>query len=135
MRTLTGFLFFVLAAGAQQSPGEAPGEPPVQRQERPPQNLKLLQPEEVRATMRAYRTGLGVRCEFCHVQGNDASDEKPQKLTARKMIAMTQEINTKFPDTGKVHVSCYTCHRGAEEPLITAPAPPVPPAPMTPAVL
>lgn len=89
-------MLLALAAGAQ----------------RPPQNLKLLQPEEVRATMRAYRTGLGVRCEFCHVQGNDASDEKPQKLTARKMIAMTQEINAKFPDTSKVHVSCYTCHRG-----------------------
>jgi hypothetical protein len=70
--------------------------------------------------MRAFRTGLGVRCEFCHVQGNDASDEKPQKLTARKMIAMTQEINAKFPDTSKVHVSCYTCHRGAKEPLIRA---------------
>lgn len=93
MRTPISFLLVVLAVGAQQ----------------PPQNLRLLQPEEVRAAMRGFRTGLGVRCEFCHVQGNDASDEKPQKLTARKMNAMTQEINKRFPDPGKVHVSCYTC--------------------------
>jgi hypothetical protein len=124
----------MLAAGAQQPPGEAPGAPPVQRQERPPQNLKLLQPEEVRATMRSFRMGLGVRCQFCHVQGNDASDEKPEKLTARKMIAMTQEINAKFPDTSKVHVTCYTCHRGAEKPLISAPPTATPPAPPAPAV-
>jgi hypothetical protein len=39
----------------------------------------------------------------------------------RHMIIMMREINAKFPD-GKVHVTCYTCHRGAQEPA-TAPAP------------
>ncbi|MGD0365264.1 MAG: c-type cytochrome, partial [Bryobacteraceae bacterium] len=58
---------------------------------------------------------LGVRCDFCHVQGDFASDEKPHKEIARKMIVMAREINAKFPD-GKMHVTCYTCHRGAEEP-------------------
>jgi hypothetical protein len=35
-----------------------------------------------------------------------------------------QDINAKFPD-GQEHVSCYTCHRGANMPLTEpAPAPP-----------
>jgi hypothetical protein len=58
---------------------------------------------------------LGVRCDFCHVQGDFASDEKPHKEIARKMIVMAREINANFPD-GKMHVTCYTCHRGSEEP-------------------
>jgi hypothetical protein len=128
LRTLITFWLLVLAVGAQQSPEGAAGAPPSQRQERPPENLKLLQPEEVRAAMRGFRTGLGVQCEFCHVQGNRASDEKPQKLTARRMIAMTRGINAQFPDTSKVHVSCYTCHRGAEAPLTEAPPPSAQPA-------
>jgi hypothetical protein len=37
------------------------------------------------------------------------------------MITMMREINAKFPD-GKEHVTCYTCHRGAEMPLTAAPA-------------
>ena len=51
-----------------------------------------------------------------------ASDENPKKITARHMIQMVNEINAKFPD-GKVHVSCYTCHRGATMPLTAAPPP------------
>jgi hypothetical protein len=34
---------------------------------------------------------------------------------------MVQDVNAKFPDA-KEHVTCYTCHRGAQEPL-TAPPP------------
>ena len=70
--------------------------------------------------MGAFRTALGVQCTYCHVQGDFSSDENPKKEVARHMIVMMREINAKFPD-GKEHVSCYTCHRGAEEPL-TAPA-------------
>src|SRR5450432_3015621 len=81
----------------------------------PPKNLKILKPEEVRPMMAAFRTGLGVQCTACHVQGDFASDEKPMKETARMMIAMTHEVNGKFPD-GKMHVTCYTCHRGEQHP-------------------
>ena len=85
-----------------------------------PKNLQILNPEEVRTAMGAATLGLGVQCTECHV-ADRSSDEKPLKLIARKMFAMTQEINSKFPD-GKAHVSCYTCHRGQKEPL-TAPPP------------
>jgi hypothetical protein len=55
------------------------------------------------------------RCSFCHVEDR-ASDEKPEKVTARKMLLMVREINVKFPD-GKQHVTCYTCQRGGTMPL------------------
>lgn len=86
-----------------------------------PTNLKVLKPDEVRAAMRKATQGLGVHCDACHVRGDFASDANPKKVTARRMFDMTRGINAKFPD-GKEHVTCYTCHRGASEPL-TAPPP------------
>jgi hypothetical protein len=85
-----------------------------------PKNLKVLKPEDVPAAMRKATQGLGVRCDACHIRGDFSSDENPKKVTARHMFEMTRDINAKFPD-GKEHVTCYTCHRGATEPL-TAPA-------------
>src|SRR5437660_10685249 len=59
----------------------------------PPKNLKVLKPEEVRTTMGAMRGSLGVQCTFCHVMGDNASDEKPQKLVARAMMKMMNDAN------------------------------------------
>jgi photosynthetic reaction center cytochrome c subunit len=88
----------------------------------PPKNLKILKPEEVRPMMAAFRVALGAQgCNFCHVQGDNASDENPKKLVARKMIEMVNNINSQMPD-GKVHVACWTCHRGKSEPEMTPPA-------------
>ena len=88
----------------------------------PPKNLKILPADvDIRATMGAFRAALGVQCTYCHVMGDFASDDNPKKEVARKMITMVRQINGNFPD-GKMHVTCYTCHRGAEEPLTAAPA-------------
>ncbi len=112
------FLFLSLAAFGQDRPE---GPPPGEHRDMPaPKNLKILPPEHLMQTMQAFRVSLGVRCDFCHVQGDFAADDKPNKLIARKMIEMTHEINGHFPD-GKMHVSCYTCHRGAEEPAMRPP--------------
>jgi len=89
----------------------------------PPKNLKILKPEEVGPAMRSFTQALGVNCNFCHVQGDRASDDNPKKNVARMMIGMVHDINAKFPDNaGKVYVTCYTCHRGKNEPE-TAPPP------------
>ncbi len=85
-----------------------------------PKNLKVLKPDEVRASMGMAAAGLGVKCTECHT-ADFSSDEKPEKVTARMMFEMTKDINAKFPD-GKAHVSCYTCHRGQKEPLTAPPA-------------
>ncbi|MFY9725620.1 MAG: c-type cytochrome [Bryobacteraceae bacterium] len=108
-----------LCAQAPQSP--PPGPPPGGRMmTRAPKNLQLLRPEEVRDTMREFRVALGVQCTFCHVQGDFASDENHHKVVARKMIELVLSINPQFGD-GKQHVTCYTCHRGAEHPLMAPP--------------
>ena len=89
-----------------------------------PTNLKVLKTAsgaDVSQIMRTFTSGLGVQCTYCHVAGNFASDENPKKETARKMIVMMQKSNAEFGD-GKMHVSCYTCHRGEAEPK-TAPEP------------
>jgi len=87
----------------------------------PHTNLKVLSEAEFGAgAMRKATVGLGVMCDACHVQDR-ASDEKPMKVTARMMFAMVKDLNAKFPD-GKEHVTCYTCHRGAQTPLTAPPA-------------
>ena len=89
-----------------------------------PTNLKVLKVTtgaEVTQIMRTFTSGLGVQCSYCHVQGNFPSDENPKKDVARQMIRMAQKVNAEFPD-GKMHVSCYTCHRGETQPK-TAPEP------------
>jgi photosynthetic reaction center cytochrome c subunit len=90
-------------------------------------NLKVLKPEQVQPVMMATRAGLGQQCSFCHVQGDWANDSKPEKATAVMMISMVADINAKFAD-GKMHVTCYTCHRGEAMPVMMPPAADAPPA-------
>lgn len=120
MRTFLAVLFAATLFAQEPPPPPAGGahHPPPE-----PKNLKVLKipPSELIPIMRSFTVALGVKCDACHVQGNFASDEKPMKNTARMMIVMAQDINGKFPD-GKVRVTCYTCHRGDEEPK-TAPPP------------
>ncbi len=81
-----------------------------------PSNLKVLKPDEpLMAVMTTFTNGLGVQCNFCHVQGDMASDTKPEKVTARMMLTMTREINASHFN-GRERVSCYTCHHGASHP-------------------
>ncbi len=70
--------------------------------------------------MRRFSGALGVECEHCHVANDFASEDKPAKATARKMLIMAGAIN-KDHFGGQSAVSCYTCHRGQAHPL-TAPA-------------
>jgi len=112
-------LLVPVCLSAQEKEGKK-GPPPT------PKNLKILtgeSGEQVIMTMRAFRTALGVQCTFCHVQGDFASDDNPKKETARMMLTMAREINSKFPD-GQRHVTCYTCHRGATTPATEPPAAP-----------
>ena len=109
---VTVFFLTAMTAGAQTPPAH--------------KNLKVLKDDQVRPVMGAMQGALGQRCNFCHIQGDNASDENPKKLVARMMIGMVNDINAKFPD-GKVHVTCYTCHRGKNMPEM-APPPAAPPA-------
>jgi cytochrome c2 len=76
--------------------------------------------------MRLMVQGLGVSCNFCHTRNNFASEDNPNKLTARKMLEMVRAINQQlFPDykpadgesvLGKV--TCYACHKGEQRPKL-----------------
>jgi hypothetical protein len=126
MRFLATVLFLTaMTVSAQDAQKQGGGRGP-----QPPKNLKVLKPEDIRPVMGAMMGSLGLpqaqRCSFCHIQGDNASDENPKKLVARMMMGMVNDINAKFPD-GKVHVSCYTCHRGKTTPDMVPP-PAAPPA-------
>lgn len=90
-----------------------------------PKNLQVLPRTDtvpqVLAVMRTFTTGLGVRCSFCHVEGDFASDQQPAKQVARRMLRMVEAINRQN-FSGRPEVSCYTCHRGATHPLRQPPA-------------
>ncbi len=52
-------------------------------------------------------------CNYCHNPENMASDEKYTKVVARRMLQMTQTINSRWSTHVKqTGVTCYTCHRG-----------------------
>lgn len=124
MRLLLSVLLLTLPLLSVAQEPAAPAPPPPERKGAPhvPKNLKILKPEEVRPAMGAFVSGLGVKCTFCHVQGDFASDTKPEKETARKMIVMTRDINAHFQGATTEMVACYTCHRGETKPLTVAPA-------------
>jgi hypothetical protein len=83
------------------------------------QALKDLPASEIDGAMNFMSAALGVGCTYCHTNPW-ASDEKPAKLAARRMILMTLAINREH-FSGNPAVTCYTCHRGQHN---SAPNPP-----------
>src|SRR5689334_11974711 len=65
--------------------------------------------------MQYIAASLGVQCNYCHVMGDNASDDKQTKQTARKMMQMVADLNKQF-FAGKPTVSCASCHNGHPKP-------------------
>src|SRR5438045_2302517 len=122
-------------------PVQTPAAPGTQEktvaQEGREKNIKILNgmpASQLIPVMNYFATSMGRRCNFCHVNNNGqwdyTADTKPEKNTAREMIKMVLDINkTNFK--GQLQVSCYTCHRGRNQPqsIPTLPLPlPSPPA-------
>ena len=98
-------------------------------------NLKILpqdiSKEALDSIMHTYSHSLGVKCGFCHVHNEEtkswdmASDNKPEKQIARKMMLMADSINRKFfnPENYAASqqltqtITCYTCHHGEPMPV------------------
>ena len=83
------------------------------------QTLKGVPAGRVPAIMAIFSRSLGVRCNFCHVPENFASDDKDNKKMARKMLGMVRGTLQKFYN-GSGPVACFTCHHGSETPEISA---------------
>ncbi len=109
-----------------QAPGKWPPDSLVNVQVIP----KTTLPIQVWGMMRNIAGGLGVSCTFCHV-GSDstpleridfASDQKRNKLIARQMMRLVQEVNSRLDTiparpTPTLVVTCATCHRGVNRPV------------------
>ncbi len=120
------------AVPGDRNAGKAP-EPVVSQQATTSasRNLRVLSkdisPGELAQLMVRYSQELGVQCQFCHAEtarGIDfASDQSPAKQTARIMIGMLSDINTKYlaqvsDRRYSVPLSCGNCHQGQTTPPV-----------------
>ena len=132
-RVFSGFLALgvvTLAAStatAQQPPAQQP--PPMTNLQLYPKDIPRPQ---LLTTMQGFVQALGVQasggCGYCHAGTapafDFASDTKPAKTVARKMILMSRDITAKLPEvTGKpasdvASLRCATCHRGVAIPKL-----------------
>lgn len=110
------------------------GIPMVSWAQDAPTNLQVFPPDisrsELTDQMRHFTFALNVRCTHCHVRregggGMDfASDNNPNKETARAMMRMVKTINNDLlaalPNRvdPPVVVTCKTCHRGTVSPRL-----------------
>lgn len=101
-------------------------------------NLKIIpkntDEDQMERIMHNYSQALGVTCSYCHPDSKRGvfpqrvdftSDEKPEKLIARKMMRMVDRLNRKnfdyinrydFDGLKKQPLTCNTCHRGLQKP-------------------
>lgn len=103
---------------------------------------KDISKDDLDSVMHHFTASLGVKCSYCHVRNSEtdkmdfASDAKPEKQIARKMMLMAIDINKNHfqeieesmddgmvlpKDTANVsymlkYVTCYTCHHGNPHP-------------------
>jgi len=80
--------------------------------------LKDVPAGQVIPAMQFMTASLGVQCTFCHVEDHFEKDDKKPKQVARDMMQMMFALN-KNNFEGHRAVTCYSCHRGAPNPLVT----------------
>src|SRR5437773_1417134 len=86
------------------------------------QALKGISAADFMGTMGIMTAALGFDCSECHVAaGTDKVDwaaDTPRKVIARRMVNMVTAINqNNF--AGRQLVTCWTCHRGRDKPVVT----------------
>jgi photosynthetic reaction center cytochrome c subunit len=94
---------------------------PLAAQQKNVKILKGMSDLQLQRTMNFMRASLGVHCDYCHVVTKEtgwdfASDAKPEKETARKMINLVIDMNAKYFN-GHTDVTCNSCHRGSTRPV------------------
>jgi hypothetical protein len=143
MRRFTIFLFVVLSLGAKAAGQQPAVNLPLQdsliaeimktiagKENEPAEtvfkNIQTFKGIPAGRLLRIMKMGwarsLGVDCSHCHVIGQWASDEKPEKGIAREMSKMLGTINRdllgaiKNLKSREPRISCSTCHRGQTKP-------------------
>jgi photosynthetic reaction center cytochrome c subunit len=86
------------------------------------QVLKGIPVDDFMATMGIMSAALGFDCQECHeAAGTDNvkwEADTPRKRTARRMVTMMTAIN-RDNFNGRQVVTCWTCHRNRDRPLVT----------------
>ncbi|MBV8903069.1 MAG: photosynthetic reaction center cytochrome c subunit, partial [Acidobacteriia bacterium] len=86
------------------------------------QALRGIPVDDFMETMGIMTAALQFDCSDCHTNaGTDRVDwaaDTPRKVTARKMVNMVAKIN-KENFGGAQMVTCWTCHRNRDRPLVT----------------
>lgn len=100
------------------------------------ENVRVLRDlpagEFLRTMNEVYGRGLGQACSACHVPNDFASDQRKNKIIARRMQQMTDRINAQdlatIPELDEdwKRVTCVTCHNGTSHPRNEMPAPGAP---------
>jgi hypothetical protein len=89
-------------------------------------NVQVLRGISVKEFMEAmgfFAASLTANCTTCHGDASGESwaryaDETPLKITARKMLIMTNAMNKTYFG-GARELTCYSCHRSALRPKVT----------------
>jgi photosynthetic reaction center cytochrome c subunit len=86
------------------------------------QVLKDIPVDDFIETMGLMTAALQFDCSDCHVGAGtnhvDWAADTPRKVTARKMVTMVATIN-KDNFSGRQMITCWTCHRNRDRPLVT----------------
>ena len=113
----------LISAGLAVAQPAAPDKPLLAEQVfKNIQVLKGIPVDDFMETMGVMTAALQFDCSDCHANaGTDRVDwaaDTPRKRTARRMVAMVATIN-KDNFGGRQMVTCWTCHRNRDRPLVT----------------
>ena len=115
---VAGAFIFVIT-GTRAQGGSSQTSPDVRTAEQAFKNIQVLKgipSDQLIPSMQFMSNSLGVECAFCHDETAFEKDGNEAKATARTMIRMQMAINKDHFD-GHPEITCYSCHRGAHEPV------------------
>src|SRR5947207_103685 len=114
-------LIAIAAMRAQSGPPQSASSSAGKKTEEAYKNIQVLKgapADQLMPAMQFISSSLGVQCDYCHEMGAFDRDDKKPKQIARKMMEMMFAIN-KNNFEGHREVTCYSCHRGATQPVAT----------------
>ena len=112
------------ATAASAAPQTAPHATP-RKSDEAFKNIRVLKGiplDDFMGGMGVMSAALGIDCSECHIGAGtekvDWAADTPRKVVARSMVLMMNNIN-KNSFAGRQVVTCWTCHRGRDRPLVT----------------
>ena len=117
-----GLASFRGSVEAAQAGGQDAASPMAENVFKNIQVLKGIPADEFMDTMGMFASSLLFDCTGCHVNEilidrNAFATATPRIQRARQMVVMVNTINRNFFG-GQPRVTCFTCHRGANEPEV-----------------